>query len=220
MGEVELTGENQFFTIKSQNKAILFIDGNYMINMSRALSLKIDMENLFDELSKEFFRKKTYWYSALESNLDRSNSTFRFLDRLQYIPRTKVYVGRMSKNSQGAFDTALKTDAGTALSIGMVEQSILKSCDYILLIAGDPKYIPAIRTAQRYGCIVRLIVPKQVGDLRPHNELVKMADEKFEIDPEFLYGFEYLSESQYYDEDEKENVDQSDVIEVDLENED
>ena len=61
MGEIKLTADDQFFKFKRQNKALLFIDGNYMINISRILSIKIDMENLFDELSKEFFRQKTYW---------------------------------------------------------------------------------------------------------------------------------------------------------------
>ena len=206
MGEIKLTEDDQFFKFKRQNKALLFIDGNYMINISRILSIKIDMENLFDELSKEFFRQKTYWYSALESNLDRSNNTFRFLDRLHYIPRTKVYIGRLTRNTQGHFLSALKTDAGIALSVGMVEQAMLKECDYILLVAGDPQYIPAVRTAQRYGCIVRLIVPKELGDLRPHHELVKVADEKFEMDSDFLYGFEYMTESQYYEEEDKEDI--------------
>lgn len=212
MGEVILTDEVQVFKFKAQNKALVFIDGNYMINISRALSLKIDMENLIDDLSKEFFRHKTYWYSALESNLDRSNSAFRFLDRLQYIPRTKVYVGRMGKDAQGHFDTALKTDAGIALSIGMVEQAMLKSCDYILLVAGDSKYTPAIKSAQQYGCIVRLIVPKQLGDLRPHHELVKTADELFEMSSEYLYGFEYGTDTQYYEEDGKDKLVQDDKI--------
>lgn len=176
-----------------------------MINISRALSLKIDMENLLDEVSKEFFRQKTYWYTALESNLERSNSAFRFLDRLRYIPRTKVYVGRMTRNTQGHYGSALKTEAGVALSVGMVEQAMLKTCDYILLVAGDPQYIPAVKTAQRYGCIVRLIVPKEIGDLRPHHELVKVADEKFDMEPEFLYGFEYITESQDYEEEEEDD---------------
>ena len=83
MGEVNLVEKDQYFKFKSQQKALLFIDGNYMINISRILSLKIDMEALFDELSKEFFRKRTYWYSALESTLDRSNSTFRFQDNVE-----------------------------------------------------------------------------------------------------------------------------------------
>lgn len=205
-----MTEDEQFFKFKQQNKASLFIDGNYMINISRALSLKIDMENLLDEVSKEFFRQRTYWYTALEANLERSNSAFRFLDRLRYIPRTKVYVGRMTRTAQGHYGTALKTDAGVALSVGMVEQAMLKACDYILLVAGDPQYIPAIKTAQRYGCIVRLIVPKDIGDLRPHHELVKVADEKFEMHPEFLYEFEYITESQDYEEDDNDELTKSD----------
>lgn len=217
MGEVEMTEEDQFFKFKRQYKALLFVDGNYMINISRALSLKIDMEKLLDEVSKEFFRQRTYWYTALESNLERSSSAFRFLDRLRYIPRTKVFVGRLTRNIHSHYGTALKTDAGVALSVGLVEQAMLKACDYILLVAGDPQYIPAIKTAQRYGCIVRLIVPKDIGDLRPHHELVKVADEKFEMDPEFLYEFEYITESEDYEDDDNEELTQSDASDDDNE---
>ncbi|MHA2028559.1 MAG: NYN domain-containing protein [Candidatus Kariarchaeaceae archaeon] len=210
-----MTEDDQFFKFKRQNKTLLFIDGNYMINISRALSLKLDIEKLFDELSKEFFRQKTYWYSALESNLDRSNSTFRFLDRLRYIPRTKVYAGRFARKQHGHFDSALRTDAGIALAAGIVEQAMLKTAEYIILIAADPQYVPAVRIAQRYGCLVRLVAPKMLGDLHPHPELVKTVDEMFEIDSEFLEKFEYGATEQYYEDiDDDLNIDEDGDIDI------
>ncbi|MHA2253258.1 MAG: NYN domain-containing protein [Candidatus Kariarchaeaceae archaeon] len=194
--------EEQYFKFKEMTNTILFVDGNYMINISRAMSLKIDMEKLFDHLTKGMFRFRTYWYSALESNLDRSNNAYRFLDRLRYIPRTKVYAGRFSKKSIGHYETALRTDAGVALSVTMVEQVLNTKADYVLLIAGDPEYIPAIRSVQRNGAIVRLIYPDEFGDLRPHPELIKLVDERVAMDAEFLQQFEYVQQYEY--EEEKE----------------
>jgi uncharacterized LabA/DUF88 family protein len=192
--------EEQYFKFKEMTNAILFVDGNYMINISRAMSLKIDMEQLFDHLTKGMFRFRTYWYSALESNLDRSNNAYRFLDRLRYIPRTKVYAGRFSKKSIGHYETALRTDAGIALSVTMVEQVLNTKADFVLLIAGDPEYIPAIRSVQRNGAIVRLVYPDEFGDLRPHPELAKIVDERVAMDAEFLQQFEYVQQYDYEQE--------------------
>ncbi|MHA2250401.1 MAG: NYN domain-containing protein [Candidatus Kariarchaeaceae archaeon] len=196
------TEDEQYFKFREMPKVVLFVDGNYMISISRALSLKIDMEKLFDHLSKGMFRHRTYWYSALESSLDRSNNAYRFLDRLRYIPRTKVYAGRLSKKPIGHYETALRTDAGTALSVAMVEQAVTKSADVFILIAGDPEYIPAIRAVQRHGGLVHLVYPHQFSDLRAHPELVKIVDERFEMNAEFLQQFEYVQQYEYDDEDE------------------
>ena len=199
-----MTEEDRYFKFRNQNKAILFVDGNYMINISRALSLKIDMERLFDDITKEFFRQKTYWFSAIESNLERSNSTFRFLDRLKYIPRTEVYIGRLTKRYSGNYESALRNDAGSAMIAGIVEQSMMKTADYIIIIGSDPEYIPAIRVAQKHGCLVRLVSPANLSDFRPHSELSKVVDERIFIETEFLLKFEYIEER---DQNFEENLD-------------
>ncbi len=189
--------DEQYIKFKEMDNAMLFVDGNYMINISRNLNIKIDMEKLFDHLTKGMFRYRTHWYSALESSLDRTNNAYRFLDRLRYIPRTKVYAGRLSKRPIGHYETALKTDAGVALSVTMVEQAFSKSANYFLLIAGEPEYIPAVRAVQKYGGIVKLVYPGHFGDLRPHPELVKIVDERFIMDADFLHKFEYIQQYEY-----------------------
>lgn len=173
-----------------------------MINISRALSLKIDMERLFNDITKEFFRQKTFWYSAIESNLERSNSTFRFLDRLRYIPRTEVYIGRLSRRHSGNYDTALRNDAGSAMIASIVEQALLKTSDYIIIIAGDPEYIPAIRIAQKNGCIVKLVTPSNLSEFRPHSELSKVVDERFFMDTDYILEFEYLEDKVEFTDNE------------------
>lgn len=205
--------ENQYFKFKRQSNAILFVDGNYMISISKSLSLKIDIERLFDHLTKQFFRKRTYWYSAIESSLDRSNNIFRFLDRLRYIPRTKVYAGRLSSRQVGHYDSALRTDAGSALIVTMVEQAMLKNAEYFILVAKGPEYIPAIRAVQRHGGIVLLISLNAPGDLRSHPELSKITDEHLILDEDTLQEFEYRSENEYYDDvnDDTDDNDDDDL---------
>lgn len=197
--------EEQYFKFREQAKAALFIDGNYMLNISRVLNIKLDMEQLFDEITKGLYRFRTYWYSALESSLDRNNNAYRFLDRLKYIPRTRVYAGRMTKRSQGHYESALRTDAGIALAIKMVEVAEETDLDYIILIAGDPEYVPAIRSAQRKGILVRLVYPEYMGDLDPHPDLQKAVDERNGMDSAYLQDFEYINEYEYDDDEEDED---------------
>lgn len=197
----------QYFNFKLQRNAIMFIDGNYLNSISRELSVKLDVERLFDEVCKGMFRKRTFWFSALEAKLDRNNNAYRFLDRIRYIPRTKVYIGRMTNQPSSHYFTALRTDAGITLAITMVEKAIQKESEYFILIAGDPEYIPAIRAVQRYGGIVKLIAPKSMKDLSPHPELIKAADESDLLDPNYLVNLEYKSFSDdelYFDDEDIE----------------
>jgi len=212
--------KEQFFAFKKQSSAALFIDGNYMLSLSRLLNIKLDMEKLFDHLTINYFRFRTYWYSALESSLDRNNNAYRFLDRLRYIPRTRVYVGRMTKRSQGHYESALRTDAGVSLALSMVDVAKTGKVDYIFMIAGDPEYVPAVRAAQREGVLIRLLFPEGLDDrnLEVHPDLLKAVDERVGLKKSTLEEFEYISEYQEY-EDDYEEVDY-DEFEDDFDDED
>ncbi len=204
---------------KINKECILFIDGNFLINISRSLSIKLDMERLFEELCGNLHRKRTYWFSALDqSSLDRSNNAFRFLDRLRYIPRTKVYAGRLTrKTSTHHYETTLRTDAGISLAVTMVEKAIMKEAEYIVLVAGDPEFVPAVRTAQRYGAIVKVLVPQYVTDIRIHTELQKIADEQIIIDPDYLKQFEYSPQIDFdVEEDFVEDIKEDEIIKEDI----
>ena len=209
--------EEQYFKFRKQNRCALFIDGNYMLGISRNLDIKLDMEKLFNEITAGMHRFRTYWYAALESTIDRNNNAFRFLDRLKYIPRTKVYSGRLTKRYQGHFESALRTDAGIALALNLVELSKSNNIDYVLLIAGDPEYVPAIRSAQRNGVIVKLVYPENLGELTPHPDLLKTVDERQPLETGYLEQFEYINEYQYEEyisDDESDELD--DEIDDDL----
>lgn len=205
-----ISDKEQIFTFREQRSAALYIDGNYMLGLSRALNIKLDMEKLFDDLTSGFFRFRTYWYSALESSLDRNNNAYRFLDRLRYIPRTRVYVGRMTKRSQGHYESALRTDAGISLSLSMLELAKTGKVDYIFVIAGDPEYVPAIRAVQREGVLVRLLYPEGISDrqLEVHPDLLKAVDERNGLSTSHLQEFEYINEySDYADDDDLDEID-------------
>lgn len=212
--------EGQYFKFREQSQCILYIDGNYMLNISRAMNIKLDMEKLFDELTKGMYRFRSHWFAALESSLDRNNNAYRFLDRLRYIPRTRVYAGRMTKRPQGHYETALRTEAGMALGITMMENAMLEKIDYFLILAGDPEYIPAIRAVQRRGGTVRLIYPEYLGDLDPHPDLMKAVDERYPMSVSYLNDFEYTNEMEYeeeideeFDEDDDDDFDDLDIDE-------
>ena len=189
-----------------------------MLQISRQLNIKLDMEKLFDVITTNFFRFRTYWYSALESSLDRNNNAYRFLDRLRYIPRTRVYVGRMTKRSQGHYETALRTDAGISMALSMVEIAKTKKIDYIFLIAADPEYVPAIRAVQSEGVIVRLLFPENLDDrlLEVHPDLLKAVDERKGLSQNQLEEFEYVNEYEEY-EDDYDEVDYDDYEDDELE---
>ena len=198
---------SKVLNFKPMPDALLFIDGNYLIQLSKSLSIKLDMEKFFDSVCSGFYRKRTYWYSALDGGAERSNNTFRFLDRLRYIPRTKVYAGRLSKKPSPSihYVSALQTDAGISLATTLVEKAIQKEAQYFILVTNDPEYAPAIRMVQRYGGIVILIVPQYIGDIRVHSELQKVSDELIGIGPPYLEQFEY---DPIMDYDESESKDE------------
>lgn len=213
--------DDQIFKFREQRKAILFIDGNYLIDISKRLSIKLDMEKLFNEFSKGMYLLRTYWFSAIESSLDRANNTYRFLDRLRYIPRTQVFAGKLTKRQDNQnSDSALKTDAGINLAVSMVEKAINKEADTIILVAGDPEYIPAIRVAQRYGVIVKVVAAKYLGDLRIHSDLQKVADEIDLLETEMLQKFEYIPSFDFdvdYEVEEEETITDEMIDEVEEE---
>ncbi len=221
---------DKVFNFKPMPDALLFIDGNYLIQLSRSLSIKLDMEKFFDNICDGFYRKRTYWYSALDGGAERSNNTFRFLDRLRYIPRTKVYAGRLSKKPSPSihYVSALQTDAGISFATTLVEKAIHKEAQYFILVTNDPEYAPAVRMVQRYGGIVILVVPQYIGDTRVHSELQKVSDELIEIDPPYLEQFEYdpildyddskisedpLSDDEIILEDGEANEDEDEMVE-------
>lgn len=203
----------EYFKFTQQKKVMIFVDGNYMVNLSRALSIKIDMENLLNEITSEFFRQKTYWFSALEYNIDRNNNAFRFLDRLRYIPRTQVYTGKLTKRQGGNYETAFRTDAGSAMVATMMEQAMKHQADYFILIGIDPEFIPVVKMVQHNGILVRLVTADAHGELRAHPELTKIVDERNFLSEDFLHDFEYHSTNQYLDdEDEDEYYDEDDDV--------
>lgn len=204
--------EDQYFNFRQQFHCAIVVDGNYTLGVSRYLNIKLDMESLFDSLCTNMYRFRTYWYAALESSTDRNNKAHRFLDRLKYIPRTKVYAGKMTKRSQGHYEAALRTDAGIALALGIVDLARSKKVDYIILFAGDPEYIPAIRLAQRLGVIVRLAYPEDLGDLSPHPDLLKAVDERIPLDTTLFHDFEYTNDFEY--ETNEDDFDNDETIEI------
>ncbi len=186
-------------------RVALYVDGNYLLAVTRALNIKLDVEAFFTAITKDAYRLRTYWFSALESSLDRNNNAYRFLDRLRYIPRTKVYVGRMTKRSHGHYETALRTDAGISLGISMLELAQTGTIDAIYIVAADPEYVPALRAVQKLGLLVKLVYPTNLDDrsLEIHPDLLKNVDERIQISSAEMLNYEYISN--YQDDTDKDS---------------
>ncbi len=101
-------------------------------------------------------------------NLERLNRFVIRLGRLQYI--------------EGEYRQKM---IDVLLSVDLVRLSWRRDIQKAILITGDSDFVPAINEAKDAGVIVGVFYGNHEA-IRIHDELYKLADERYEIDSELL----------------------------------
>ena len=177
--------------------AVVFIDGGYFEKIRDKVygaKVKIDLECLSNKLSEPYRRLRTYYYNAYpyqsphnpsSEEKERFSKSQRFYDRLNKLDRFEVRLGKTVKrfSHEGApYYTQKGVDV--YFSIDILKVAWGGYAKYIILVAGDADFVPAIRAAKEKGTIIRLVYYDD-GNNAP-NDLLNTVDERVPLTKELL----------------------------------
>ena len=181
----------------SNEWAVVFIDGGYFEKVKDKVyggKVKIDLECLSNKLSEPYKRFRTYYYNAYpyqspnnpsEDEKERFSRSQRFYDRLNKLNRFEVRLGKTVKrySSEGApYYTQKGVDVYFSIDILKVAWSGFAK--YIILVAGDADFVPAICAAKEKGTIIKLVYYDD--DNNAPNDLLNTVDERVPLTKELL----------------------------------
>lgn len=146
----------------SSYKAVVFIDNGYFSALLRdEFNLaRVDYLALSEELSKGFFRLRTYVYDALPYQSDppdpqqsqRVASKQRFFQSLAQYPSFEIRLGKV--RPRGNYYVQKGVDI--LLSIDMIRLASKQQMHKAILIAGDADYVPVVKATKDEGVSVTL----------------------------------------------------------------
>jgi uncharacterized LabA/DUF88 family protein len=170
-------------------KAIILIDGGYLYRILRDNfeSYDINFKKLSDVVCNNLNleRLRTYYYTAMPykrkgnpEDEKRYEKRQKFITSLKRLPRFEVKFGKLQLIG-GQFRQKM---VDVLMSIDIVKKSYSRDIKYIILIAGDADFVPAIKTAKDQDVVVHLYYhPSSV-----HNELLDEIDEPHIVDKNFI----------------------------------
>ena len=137
-------------------------------------------------------RLRTYYYHSLPvvragNNDDerRHRNMQSFLVSLKRLPRFEVKLGKLQLIG-GQFKQKM---IDVLMSLDIAAMSYERQIQYVIILAGDADFVPAIKKAKDYGAIVHLFYhPSSV-----HNELLDEVDELHVISKELIENCKKLS---------------------------
>lgn len=184
------------------SRLAIFIDGNYL--MKAADRVSIDYEKLPEEILGHVDRRtaepvdvlRTYFYDCLpwqDNDLtgDKAGEQARrfqrkasFFRRLESFPRYSVRQGVLKPRGRERGKLRFEQKrVDVLLALDLATLSFKNQIGHAALITGDNDFVPAIEVARAEGVLVWLF--HQQGQ-NTANELVQAADERIEIDRDFL----------------------------------
>ncbi len=176
--------------------AYVFVDGGYMAKLNLEFGGRIDLPRFLDKVCEpNYRRKRTYWFDALPwkgrdptpEQQKRFENKRKFLERLEYIDRTEVQLGKVEPRFPlgGGAPVFVQKQVDVLLSLKLVVVAFKGDAEFLILIAGDSDLVPAVVTAKDAGATVILFYA-DIGNVRTHKALMMAADERVEITREYL----------------------------------
>lgn len=176
--------------------AVVFIDGGYLEKVKDGVygsNIKVDLECLSEKLAEPHKRFRTYYYNAYpyqnpndptDDEKKRFSKAQRFYDRLNKLNRFEVRLGKTVKrySSDGSIYYTQK-GVDVYFSIDILKVAWSGYAKYIVLLAGDSDFVPAIKAAKEKGAIVKLIYCDSNG---PPNDLLNTVDERIPLSKELF----------------------------------
>jgi len=178
-------------------EASIFVDGAYLHKINQIFGYNLDYEKFFDELCEpDFYRKRTYYFDALpwkpfkkptQEQVDFFNNKQRFLEMINFIPRTEVRYGKTQMKSLDP-PIFVQKMVDVLLSLCMVNLAWKKDIRYFILIAGDSDFVPAVKAVKEHGGTIKVVYAlkkKSHFKVQIHHQLKIEVDERFEITDAF-----------------------------------
>jgi uncharacterized LabA/DUF88 family protein len=172
----------------------VFIDAGYL----RAVLTNFGEPRISYKKLSEFFaqgdeRLRTYYYDCApfqgnpptSDEKERKRRFDRFLNYLQTgVPRFQERLGRLQRiQDMSGTPKFTQKKVDVLLTVDLVRLSCEKQIQRAVLIAGDSDFVPAIQVARDAGTIVQLY---HSTNPRPHDELLKVSDDRIVIDDAFI----------------------------------
>lgn len=170
-------------------KCAIFIDGGYLNRVLDKFGKDISLDYLkFSEqicLDLNLNRLRTYFYHCLpfiradnNHDMSRHRSMQKFLSKLKRLPRFEIKLGKL----QLIGNQFRQKMVDVLMSLDIVNMCFDNKVQYVVLIAGDTDFVPAIKKAKDCGAIVHLFYhPKSI-----HNRLLDEVDELHIISEELI----------------------------------
>jgi uncharacterized LabA/DUF88 family protein len=188
------------------NRTAVLIDGAYLGIVSKQFSgpdgkpPKLDFVKLTDSLVARIpvpsgaWRWRTYFYDSdprevanpTPAQRQANNGKKDFLKRLEGFARFQVRRGKLELRGQNE-DGSQKFEqkrVDVMLAVDMVRLAFEEHVEFIILVAGDSDFVPAIEAARAAGVTVILYYggPTKDGFRQTHDELRLACDESVQID--------------------------------------
>ena len=178
----------------SSYKAVVLIDNGYFSALLRdEFNLaRIDYLALSEEITRGFFRLRTYVYDALPYQSDPPSpqqsqllaSKHKFFESIAHLPSFEVRFGKVRPRG----NTYVQKGVDILLSIDMIRLSSKQQIHKAFLIAGDADYVPVVKATKDEGVSVTLYhsngwatTPEGRQVKKYSDELWQACDERMEI---------------------------------------
>lgn len=197
------------------SRLAIFVDGGYLDALADdEFSIRPDMGKLGEEIRQVIATKtggsiellRTFYYHCLpyQSNPPTSDEAFRFgrmrkfFYALSNLPRFAVREGRLVFRGKAINGKPIFQQKRVDLLLGL-DFALLsgkRQIAHAAVISGDSDLIPAFRVAKEEGILVWLFhgprTSKKDGYSTFASELWQEADERYEIDLNFMQRIQYI----------------------------
>lgn len=168
-------------------RAVIFIDGAYVLPQFKLHDITPDYEELADYLLKPLRKQvpldllRCYFYycppwmstEPTHNELKRMEEHEIFMKEIKSIKRWAVRLGKLQRRWDGYKEYYEQKRVDVLLSVDMVRHAAAGHIQHVILVAGDSDFIPAVEAAQESGATVSL----WCGDEKTvHKDLVDLAD--------------------------------------------
>lgn len=168
-------------------RAVIFIDGAYVLPQFKLHNITPDYKELADYLLKplrkqvplDLLRCYFYYCAPWMSTEPTSNELKRmeeykvFIQEIRSTERWAVRLGKLQRRWDGYKEYYEQKRVDVLLSVDMVRHSAAGHIQHVILVAGDSDFIPAVEAAKESGATVSL----WCGDEKTvHKDLVDLAD--------------------------------------------
>ncbi|KZS25518.1 NYN domain-containing protein [Geobacillus subterraneus] len=188
------TGGNALYS-----RIALFIDGGYLDHVLKWHGkAKIDYSKLAQQMAQGHLLLRTYYYHCLPhqssypslEEKDYFSHAQRFFKRLNRLGSFTVREGKLAFRGidERGFPVFEQKRIDVMLATDLVMHSTKKLITHAALLTGDSDFLPALQIAQSEGVHITLYYSDGNDEIRPHDELLDLVDDRKVIDAEFLHS--------------------------------